>query len=200
MEGLERILDRIGSDAEGEIAEHLTHAREDSHATLLRYGKLAADKKQQLLERGKLQAQELQSRSLSAGELEARKTMLSVRQELVTEVFTRALQQLSALPADDYMAFLVRQALKASTTGHEEILLNAGDRDAYGEKLTIEVNRLLDASGKSGHLTLSPEAHGFSGGLILKNGPIETHCTLEVLVKLARNTLTGDVAKILFQT
>lgn len=200
MEGLKKITDHIHSDSESEAAELLIHAREDAHAKHLHYQRAAEATRRQILARGEARADEEMRRSVSAAELEARKTLLAVKQELVSEVFSKAMQQLSALTADEYLSFLIRQAVKASLTGCEEIVLNAADREAYGKVLTTEANRLLHEAGRTGALTLSPETAQFSGGLVLRSGLIETNCTWESLLKQAHDTLTGDAASILFET
>jgi len=198
MEGLNRIIERIASDTEQDAAALLTHAQEDAHEKLLHYQAIAKKRLDHLLTAGKIEAQELVLRTNSAAELDARKTLLTVKQELVSSVFEEALEALASLSSEEYRSFLIRMAYKASLTGSEEVLLNSSDLQTHGAAIKEGANRMLSSAGKNAALTLSPEVHFFSGGLILKNGQVETNCTLEVLVKQARNTMTSEVAKVLF--
>lgn len=200
MDGLNRITERIASDSEQEAEGLLTLAREDAAALRQRFKKTAEDRKHQLLEAARLQADAALQRAVSAAELEARKTLLSVRQALVAEVFEKALNQLTALAPADYEGFLIRLAVNATLTGTEEILLNPADRQNYGPQVLLGANQALAGSGKNAALTLSAETRSIAGGLILKAGPVESNCSLEVLVALARNTLTAEVAGRLFDS
>lgn len=200
MEGLNRITDRIAIDAEQEAAELLTHAREDSHRIHLHYQKAAEEKREHLLSLGRSLALEQVHRMTSVAELDARKTILAVKQELVSEVFADAKEKVTVIPYEEYQEFLIRLAVNACLTGTEEILLNQTDRMNHGPNLTAEVNERLARAGKTSSLSLSPDTRPISGGLILKDGPIETDCSLEVLIKQAKNRLTGEVAKILFDS
>ncbi len=198
MNGLTRITDRIACDTERDAADLLAHAREDIHEKHQHYQRIAQEKQDQLSAQARILAQEVVDRTVRAAEMDARKTRLTVKQELVSAVFDKALAQLTALPDTEYRAFLIHQAAKAALTGHEEIVLNPSDRQRHGAIIVAGANQILDERGTPAALTLSSETRPMKGGLILKAGPIETNCTCEVLVKLARNTLTSEVARIIF--
>ena len=77
----------------------------------------------------------------------------------------------------------VRQAqlaAEAAVTGDEEIVLNARDRAAVGDKVAAAANAKLP----DGKLTLADETGDFKGGFILRRGNIEANCTAELLVEL----------------
>ncbi len=198
MEGLDRITDHILKDSQAEADALLAHALEDARLKRIHYGNAADERYRQLLASGDVQAEALIRQSLSAAQLAAGKMLLSVKQELVSAVFSEALGRLNTLPPEDYLAFLVRQAVKGAITGSEEIMLNAADRETYGTDLVVEANHLLEESGILGELVLSGDIHSASGGLILRSGLIETNCTWESLIKRARNTLICETAKFLF--
>ncbi len=198
MDGLNRITERIATDTEREAEQLLVLAREEARVKHLSYQDTAANRGERILEHSRQQARELIQRTTSAAELEARKTLLSVRQSLVSEVFEKARVALSALSPADYSTLLIRLTVNASLTGTEEIIMNPEDHQRYGSEVVAGVNQQLKAQGKEGQLTLSAETRSFSGGLILKSGPIESNCTLEVLVKLAQHSMTAEVARHLF--
>ena len=98
------------------------------------------------------------------------------------------------LPEAQYVAFLAKLAAKASVTGDEEIVLNARDCKAIGDKLVKAANEKL----KGGKLKLSSETGDFKGGLILRRGSIEANCTAELLVDLCRDEMAAELAGVLF--
>lgn len=53
-------------------------------------------------------------------------------------------------------------------------------------------------AGKPAQLTLSAETRPIRGGVVLKNGLIETNCSLGTLVDGLRPELSGKVAARLF--
>lgn len=185
-------------DSEAEAEALLARALEDARLKRIHYENAADERYRQLVAAGEVQAEALIRQSVSSAELAAGKALLSAKQELVLSVFSEAFRQLQALPAEEYLHFLVRQAVKGALTGSEELILNEGDREIYGAALVEEANRLLTETGIPGHLLLSRDIHLASGGLILRSGRIETNCTWESLIKSARNTLTGETARILF--
>lgn len=200
MDGLNRITDRIARDAEQEAAALVAQAREEAASMGLRFRKAAEDRREKILEESRREADALIQRQMAAAELEARKTLLSVKQALVSEVFEKALVQLAALTPQDYCSFLVRLAVNASLSGTDEILMNPEDLQRYGTLVLAGANHALSLGEKNAALTLSAETRPITGGLILKAGAIESNCSLEVLTALARYTMTSEVAGNLFDS
>ena len=126
--------------------------------------------------------------------MEARKGLLALKQQKVSDSFDLACEKIVNLPAEQYTAFLAKLAAKASVTGDEEIVLNAKDAAAVGSAVVDAANALLDG----GKLTLSEKTGSFAGGLILRRGSIEANCTVELLVELCRSEMSAQIAKLLF--
>ncbi|MDP4109371.1 MAG: V-type ATP synthase subunit E, partial [Bacillota bacterium] len=145
------------------------------------------------------QAKERVRRAVSSLELEARKNLLAKKQELITVAFDAAFDNIMKLPEDRYVAFLCRLACEASLTGNEEVVLSPADRSRFGKQVVIGANSLLGQAKKSAALTLSQEMRPINGGLVLKSGDTEVNCTLDTIVRLIKNDLAFDVAKVLFQ-
>ena len=108
--------------------------------------------------------------------------------------FDRATELLVNLPEEQYVALLAKLAAGASVTGDEEIVLNARDRAAVGEKVVAAANAKLSG----GKLRLSDKTGDFKGGLILHRGSIEANCTAELLVDLRREDMASELAGVLF--
>lgn len=198
MDGLSRITDRIDLDAAREAEEMITHAKYEADSLLIKAQSEADHLQTQIIMRGRETAQDLLQNRESAAELDARLTLLSVKQALVSKVFNEALAKLADLPSETYRELLIKLALTATTTGDESLIMNASDRLNHGETVVKAVNAQLIDSGKKGQLWLSEATHHMSGGLIVKNGPIETVCTLEALIDQSKNNLLSSVTTMLF--
>ena len=194
MKGTEKIIAHITGDARTQAEEILRRA--DQQCAELRQ---QADQKaaQAYGERIRLGVKACEDQTDSARritKMEARKSLLALKQEMVSQSFDKALTEITQLPREQYVAFLAKLAAQAAVTGTEQIVLNERDRKEIGADLVKAANALL----KGGKLTLSDKTGDFAGGLILRRGSIEANCTLELLVELSRNELSAQVAELLF--
>lgn len=90
-------------------------------------------------------------------EMEARKSVLALKQEMVDAAFAAALDQdLRPCRRPDYVAYLAKLAAQAATTGTETLVFNAKDQAACGQAVVDAANALLSQQGKPGRLTMSP--------------------------------------------
>ncbi len=198
MTGIEKITSRIHSDAQAEIDAILAKAQEEADAITAKGDAEAQRTYEELTRKGQVAAQEREEHLASSAQMEARKMTLAAKQGMLDAAFDEALKELRALPAGDYVQLLAKLAVRASTTGAEQVILSAKDRDACGAKVLAQANDLLKAAGKPAKLTLSGETGSFEGGLLLSDGDVEVNCTFETLVRLTRSELAGQVAKVLF--
>lgn len=118
--------------------------------------------------------------------------ILAAKQEMLDAAFAEAEKQLNCLSDADMVATLAVLAQKASTTGKEEIILNADVAKRLGAQVVRKANE------KGLNLTLGKTTGNFPGGLLLKDGDVEVNCTFATLVRLTRNEMAGEVAKVLF--
>ena len=194
MKGTEKIIAHIQADADAQAAEILAEAEAKSAAIRETYEQKA---KQAYAERIRAGVRENQDRLDSMerlAKMESRKAVLALKQDMVAKSFDRAVDRLVTLPEAQYVALLTKLAVKASVTHDEEIVLNARDKKAVGEKLVKAANEKLGG----GRLRLASETGSFKGGLILRRGSIEANCTAELLVDLCREEMAAELAGILF--
>lgn len=194
MNGIEKIAARIISDARAE-ADAVRQEAEASANEIRQQAQQDADSlNAQLIQEGSAEAEALYARLVAAADTDAKKSALAVKQELLGKAFALAVDKLRAMPDQDYIRLLASLADKASETGTEQLILNADDREKYGEAIVKRANAV---SGKS--LTLSEETRPIVGGLILSQGRIEVNCTLDALAAQSRTGLSAEAAKRLFQ-
>ena len=132
-------------------------------------------------------------------QMEARKGVLALKQEMVSASFDKACEMIVALPQAQYIELLAKLAADAAVTGDEELVLNARDKAAVGEAVVKAANAKLEAKGVKAGLSLSDADGCFAGGLILHRGNIEVNCTAELLVELCREEMSATLAGVLFE-
>jgi len=198
MNGIEKIIARIEADAQAEAEAILSEAAGECKAIRADYDEKAKDEYWRVVQAGVKEAEQRVQRLDRTARLEAKKSILSMKQEVVSEAFELARKKILSLPEDDYAAFLARQCAQAAVTGQEEILMNERERARLGVRVVKAANELLRKRGLPSQLTLGAETRPISGGLFLKQGDIEVNCTVDTLLDLSRGELASQVAEVLF--
>lgn len=227
MNGIEKITQMIQSEAQTEIDGVLEAARRDAAETAARYEAQARAESAELAAKQEKAAAEREERLVSVAQLEARKTALAAKQEMVERAYALALEKLCTLPEEKYITVLAELMAEAAATGREEVIFSDRDRERVGKAAVAKANELLArktapelpreltetrvgaildkavasvsaiAQGTA-MLTLSPETRPMSGGFILQDQRVEVNCTFDTLVRLQRAETAGAVAKKLF--
>ena len=204
MNGIEKITGQIDADVQKEIDAALDQARAQAQEIEDRYASQAQTQAESIRRKGEQDAALRQERLVDVAKLEARKTILAAKQELVGQAFDLALKKLLELPDQEYISLLAKLAVSASRTGREQVILSQKDRSRYGKQAVTMANDMLAkkagprAAQTDGMLTLAEESRPMAGGLILRDGKVETNCSFEVLIHLQRDALSAEVARVLF--
>jgi len=196
MKGTELIIAHIQADAKAQADAILAQAEQQCAAIREEYEKKASESYGAKIRAGVKDCQDrVDSMDRIAG-MEARKGLLSLKQEMVSASFEKALVKLTELPEEQYVALLAKLAAKASVSGDEQIVLNPKDKAAVGQKVAAAANAILGAEGK---LSVSEETGSFAGGLVMRRGNVEANCTAELLVELCRADMAAELAGVLFE-
>ena len=193
MNGIEKITQRIASDAQAEVDRILGDAREEAARISANYRAQADAEAQELDAKNERAAAEQEERLISAAQMKASRLQLAAKKEMVEKAYIQALDKLCALPEEQYVAILADLLVKASSNGKEEAVFSQEDRERVGEAAVAKANEL---SGKQ--LRLSEETQPIRGGFILKDKNVEVNCTFETLVRLQKAETAGAVAQKLF--
>ena len=225
MNGIEKITARIDADTQAEIDRILQDANAQAAAIADRYRSQAQAEDADLLAKSQRAAAEREERLISAAQMEARKTLLSARQEMVERAYQRALEKLCSLPREQYVELLAAMLVRASSTGREEVMFSPEDQGDAGRAAVARANELLAKAAApelplgdgavasflnkvaanvsalaqgTAMLTVSEEARPIRGGFILRDGRIEINCAFDALIRAEREQTAGAVAKLLF--
>ena len=193
MNGIEKITQRIASDAQAEVDRILGEARDEAARITANYRAQADAEAQELADKNERAAAEQEERLISAAQMKASRLQLAAKQEMVEKAYIQALDKLCAMPKEQYVDVLAKLLVEASSNGKEEAVFSKEDREQVGKAAVEKANQI---SGKQ--LRLSEESLPIRGGFILKDKNVEVNCTFETLVRLQKAETAGAVAKTLF--
>ena len=193
MNGIEKITQRIASDAQAEIDRILGDARDEAARITANYRAQADAEAQELADKNERAAAEQEERLISAAQMKASRLQLAAKQEMVEKAYIQALDKLCAMPKEQYVDVLAKLLVEASSNGKEEAVFSKEDREQVGKAAVEKANQL---SGKQ--ILLSEETQPIRGGFILKDKNVEVNCTFETLVRLQKAETAGAVVKTLF--
>ena len=193
MNGIEKITQRITSDAQAVIDQVLGEARAEAEKITARYQAQADAESAELDAKNQKAAAEREERLAGTAQMEARKTALAAKQEMVEKAYDLALKKLCSLPEEKYTAVLADLLIQASTTGKEEVIFSDKDRRKVGKAAVEKANK----DGKK-KLTLSGETRAIQGGFILRSENVEVNCAFDTLVRLQKAETAGEVVNKLF--
>ena len=131
MNGIEKITEKIIADAKLEVEEVLAAARKEAEVVSDNFAQREEKERTALLEAAKRHSAERESRMVSVAELEGRKRLLSLKQEMIDQAFAAA----RGRAQDDVVAHHER---------HERLLLVRPQLDtAVGNPVGERLERLL---------------------------------------------------------
>ncbi len=198
MNGIDKIIERIGAEASLKAEEILAEARQSSDKLKSEYQELAAAESEATLQKGRAQCAALRQRMLGEEDMRRRKEILAIKQDMVARVLEMAEAELTALPKSEYVEFLSSLAAKAAKTGREELVMSEKDRAEVGEKVLAVANAKLAGGSVPAELKLSSQTRNISGGLYVKDADIETNCSFSALFAGSFDELSALVADKLF--
>lgn len=193
MNDISVILSKIEEDAKQVAAGILATAEEKCKQTEDEYVKLTEQQRKVIMADAEAQVNTIKLRSASQSGIQERNANLTTRRESMDTAFEKALQKLCAMPDERKIAFYTNM-VSGFATEDAEMILNAADRDAFGTAIVSALNAVLP----NGKIQLSSTVGAFRGGIVLKQGSVETNCTFEVLISRAKDDLEPDVAHALF--
>ncbi len=187
----EAIIDKILSDANLKGDAIIGEANEKANEII----SLAANQCKDYLYKSKTEIDrltlEIDERSRSVAELDARKLLLAAKAQVLDSVYAKTLEKLRNLDKEQYSALIF------------SMLENAKDGDVVTvserEKDMVTKESLADFAKKKGiSLTLADKFGDFDGGVIISENGVDNNFTLEVEVALLREQTETKIAKEIF--
>ena len=195
--GIEKITNRISSDAEAKANDIMEKARAESAKMM---AEAEAEKERLVVQadaRGKSEKEKIISQKKAVADIDGRKYVLSRKQQLIDDCFKEAENRIAEMDRDKYLGFLLNtvKTSGAKKCGRIEILLNDRDKKEVGEALINELKKEFPESD----FVLSDEKRKFKGGLLIKQGKVYINGTIENFIDEAKEESAQEIAKVLFQ-
>ena len=219
MTGLEKVIGKIIADAEADARAILDKARAECEAIKAKYAAQTEVEIEKLKDECDRECQALIIRARSSAAMAKRNAILEARAKLIDDAYASAEKIIRNMNGDQYLELLhkmLRSSMKNQLEGEAEslrlygedispaayeVVLNSRDRDTYGEKL-LATYRTGYGSRISpavlAKLRLATDTAPIDGGIILRCGPVETNCSLAMLMAENRRDTEAKVSSILF--
>jgi len=192
------ISEKIISDAKIQ-ADKIIAKAEDNANNIIKKGKKEADNiKKMILYKLNQEASLKKSKILTEANLGVKKTILLEKQKIMEDVFGNALENILKLGNKDYHNFIKKLILDNIEKGDETIFIGSPDKNRISKDFIEDINKELEAKGKSGKLRLSNSYLPMKGGIIIGSGTIRKNISLELLLKNVREESEMQISKILF--
>ena len=219
MTGLDKIIDRILSDAKEKARGILETAQADCRKIAEDYAAKAEEIRERLTSEADAKGEAIVARARSTVATNRRNLLLQTKSALVDEAFEAAKRALVDTDLGKYSELLTalltsalieeaENAEKTAAYGDEvtefdtyEVQMNESDRAAYGADVVEAAKRaaLRRIGGeRAAKVRLSEKTVPIDGGLILCYGSIEVNCSLSMLMAQMRKSLEAKVSAILF--
>lgn len=190
---VEDIITRIETEAAEEVRRILELARSEADGIAAEARKRVEAQRDKLTAAARQRADEEHNRIVTLARLEARRSVLAEKQRLIDRVFEETRKNVSGMGRDEYR-FLIASFLRGTVEpGDSEVIVDTSEK-------RIDQAFLDGVSGEIGNctLTMAAERRPIDGGFVLRVGRTETNCTLDTILRDARERLESAVAAKLF--
>ncbi len=194
----EAIVDRILNDARQRVSQIEEESRGRVQSIQSQCEETVRNLQEASRKRAERLAEDQRKKLVSMAELDIRKEVLALKQEMIGTAFEKAISKLLGEDEEKYSALLKKLILDADPQGDEELILNQRDRKRMDDSLIRGINKTLLKAKRKGKLRLSPETRPIRGGVILRRGRKEVNCSIESIIHAKRNELEALVARTLF--
>lgn len=197
MAGAEKLIEKIIGDAQRDAEVYWNEAEEKKQAMRDKLNKEIDKRKAEIVRLSDEAVRENKKRMAAVYDLEYRKQLLCAKQEMMGEAKTLAMQKLSSLSDDQYLAVLKQRLIDCAASGKGGIIVSKNEK-LIDKAFLHDVNKALKKSFGTGELELLSEKRDFTGGFVYVDGGLEIDMSLEALLGEAWQQSETDVAAVLF--
>lgn len=190
MDGKEAIIERIIGDAEKKadalLREAENGARESAREAEEWIGEYLSAQRKLLKE----ECENVVSRRKTVAELDCRKVLLNAKQEVISEVFARALKRAEAFDKSKYLRIVEKLCEDNAEEGDTVVLSeNAPLKEADVMSLSVAKKKKLKFGGADGR---------FGGGVMLVNDVCDKDLSFNAVLETHKDELEAEIAAALF--
>lgn len=134
---------------------------------------------------------EIDERSRSVAELDARKLLLAAKTQVLDDVYAKTLEKLRNLDKEQYGALIF--AMLENAKDGDVVIISKREKDIVTKQSLAEF-----AKKKGIKLTLADKFGDFDGGVIISENGVDNNFTLDVEVSILREQTETKIAKEIF--
>lgn len=121
--------------------------------------------------------------------------LLEIKNNIIDNIFTQALDRVIKQPDKEYLALLERWLLRIDNNLSGEIFFNARDLNRIDQGFIDRINSLRNGAGK---IYLNKNSVDIKGSFIFKTKEFEIDQTLDTIIDYLRKELAPIIARELF--
>lgn len=193
MSGIDKIINKIEDDTTAVCDEMISAAKIKADEIIADAQAEAEKIRRDAEENSVARIAEIEKRGLSAAELEEKKTLLSTKQSIISDMLGIAIENIKALPDDAYFKLILSMVDKYSQPRNGEIRFGKRDISRMSKGFIDEINTV--AKGK---LAMSDTAADIDAGFILIYGGIEENCSFDAIFMSESDNLKDKAGRLLF--
>lgn len=197
MTGLEKILKAIEEQAQANADAILAEANKKADEIISAANLEAEKKSAQIAEKSAIDVQSAISRAESAAALQEKKLLLQTKQQIISNIITKARDSLAVLPDSEYSEIIIQMVKRFAHNNTGKIVFPSTDKKRlpadFNDRLKLA---LVDKPAAS--LTISDEDANINGGFLLIYGDVEENCSFDALFSTAKESLQDKVNSLLF--
>lgn len=196
MAGLDKVKEQILSEARA-VAEGKLIDAENEAKQILEEAKDEAEKTgDDMKQKSDEEVKKYNEKIASSCDMQKRTRLLETKQELINQLFIKALDKVNKMGTPEYMEFLLKVLDKRLKPEEGVIYLSPTDLSRLPFDFRTKADSLAKAQG--GSITVSREAKNIDNGFVLTYGNIEENCTIEALFNDKKDDLRDILHKLLF--
>lgn len=196
MTGLEKIVEQILSEADGEAEKIKTAAKAEADKILLDAEKEAGKIKLQSDSRIDMEKKSREARAKSSADLKKRQAILRAKQDIISDILDKAYKQVLSLDDAEYFDILLKMVKKYSQDRDGKIYFSEKDLNRLPRGYGKKIEKLAAENG--GSLSVAEESCNIDGGFILNYGGIEENCSFKAIFSSEKEKLADKVNQFLF--
>lgn len=198
MNGMDKIKERILADARQEADKIISDAKSKANEIKNESEVKFAAVKERLVKEYGVKESDIRRRMISVAQLDMRKKVLETKQGMIDKAFAQCLNSIEVMPAQEYRAMIEELLLQIIQTGEEEVIFSHLDDARLGSDFITGINGKLTTMGRKGTIKISQEKGSFHSGFTLKAGGVEINNSFESILRVVREEIEPQIAKMLF--
>lgn len=190
MDGLTRITENILQEAELEARRIKEDAKKTADRIVLKAHRAAADLRKDAEKRAEEEFNSIIRRGRSAGEVAAKRVILTKKQEIISGIISEAYRLVQDYNTKSYFEYMEKLLDRYAKKQPGKLILNDRDKARVTETFT--------KAAKKHMLSISEATRAIDSGFILSYGDIEENCSLNAIIDEEKDRLYDMLNKLLF--